>query len=123
MKLPQKIVSGVTAVALMLGMAVGIAPSAKAAPSCFTDRVCIWDGANYSGSVTSRTVGLWWCVTYPSTWVNKATSIYNNTEFFIKWYDGDTCTGRHLYTTFPGELVPQLPGTANNMINSFWVWF
>lgn len=105
----------------MVGITIGMAPSAQAAPGCFTGRICLWDGANFGGTVFSYTLPTFGCVEIQSSFDNMASSYYNHSLLMAELYNGDNCSGTLLHYMYPG-VYANLPAGSNNTAESFKVY-
>jgi len=123
-KIIRTIASLASSLALMVGFTISSAAPASAVtlPDCPSGRVCIWDGANFTGSeLTMTSPGTGQCKTIPYAWAkNMASSFFNNTGHTVWWYDPDSCGGAPIMET-PNGAVGNVGSAANNKINSFYV--
>jgi hypothetical protein len=125
MKIKQSLLAGLASLVAVLGLSVGMATPASAAPGCFSGRLCLWDGANYSGSVISLTLpGPGGCVTLPTSpyWKNIASSFFNNSARGLIFYDGDGCTGSSLVAT-GAYWYNNIDSVNDNRTNSIYVYY
>jgi hypothetical protein len=88
-----KLVMGISALVLTLGIASVSPTSVWAAPSCGTQSFCVWDGTNFSGDVVGVTIpsAFGACISIPTWMQNRASSYYNSSDHGLIWYDGDRC--------------------------------
>lgn len=123
-KIKQGLLLSFAALAAILGMSFAPASSTQAAPGCFSGRLCLWDGSNFSGSVISLTLpGSGGCVTLPTSpyWKDITSSYFNNSSKTVSLYDGDGCSGIGLDWINPFTYNNTL-GHTNNRANSVYVW-
>lgn len=116
----QRIIATSLAALLMVVMGALEATAApeQVDPGCFPDRVCLWDGEQYSGDVVSITIpAVGVCINVQDWMNNRASSIFNNSPYYLAWYDEPNC-GEYINTAWPWLKASSMPGSTDNLYTS-----
>jgi Peptidase inhibitor family I36 len=112
------ILSAATLIPLTLGLGQGTANAAKSECLASPARLCIWDGANYSGARYEYGGDWSGCVNIPTTWNDRVSSVYNRMIPPVTVYEHANCTGANAY--FRSGISANLGSNLNNKVTSFW---
>ena len=128
MRSTMKLAGGRMAAVVALGMvaftgSLVMAGPASAAASCATGELCIWDSVNYTGAGAAQIIGADFlpgeCVTLPAEWDNRISSLINNSDRSLTFFDSGNCQGSG--PTLPPRAQIANLGTLNDRITSIRV--